>query len=205
MTQPAMGQGLSPYHYAPVGSQLPRRRFGSKWMQLTREAEQQEALTQVDASEKWLYDCGVYNLQYNTLCYPNASNYICNTLRRVCLTHAEEYAAGQTPVNGPFFHNNGLPTGGAGSSRPVTWGSNTEIGPFFNLGSNQAINPLQGYGQSTQLQVPIAGIGATLSKGVDYGGLIGVSQIGRILDGRRRKRRINLSSLLYQNRKRFFV
>lgn len=70
------------------------------------------------------------------------------------------------------------------------------------MGANQAVNPLQGYGNSAQLQVPIVGLGSTISKGVDYGGVIGLAQIGQILDGRRRRRMITLSDLIYPRRQR---
>jgi hypothetical protein len=163
---------------------------GSTWAALTEKAQQEQAQQALQAAQNGNANCGQYQQNYNVWCggVKQINDVYCNTLGRVCNQQAQQTAAGApTGFGGPFANNNGLPTGGAGSTRPLTIGNNFGVGPFFGMGKTLGINPLQGVGQSQGFNVPIAGIGVQSSKGVDWGGLPGVAQLGAAL-GRRKRR-----------------
>jgi len=130
-------------------------------------------------------DCGQYKEHYNVWCggVKQVNPTYCAMMQQTCLTQAQQWASGQAPGNGNAFNNNGLPTGGAGSSRPLTIGQGLNVGPFANIGKTLAINPLQGVGQRTGVDVPIAGIGVSGGQSIDYGGLLGLAQVGQLLGG----------------------
>lgn len=162
--------------------------FGSTWSALTQKAQADQAQALTNA-QNGAPNCGQYQQNYNVWCggaQPINPVY-CNTLGRMCSQQMQQQASGQSTFGGPFANNGGLPTGGAGSTRPLTVGQNFGVGPFFGMDKTLGINPLQGVGQRQAFNVPIAGIGVQSSKGVDWGGLPGVAQLGAAL-GRRRRR-----------------
>jgi hypothetical protein len=161
------------------------------WASLTQQAQNEQIQQAMTNAQNGQADCGQYKEHYNVWCGGKPVNpTYCSMMNQVCVTQAQQWASGQGGVNGNAFNSgNGMPTGGAGSTRPLTIGQNFGVGPFFGFGKQLGINPLQGVGTHTGVDVPIAGINVGGGKSVDYGGMLGVAQLGQLLQNGRRKRR----------------